>query len=59
MAGMVSALSLIGVPPTSAPAIVARMGPEALRIADLHEALANRGIAARDLGNLNGPRNPW
>lgn len=36
----------------------ARMGPEALRIAGLQEALVGRGVEVRDLGNLDGPRNP-
>jgi arginase len=37
----------------------ARMGPEALRIAGLAEALQGRGIDVVDRGNLDGPRNPW
>jgi arginase len=37
----------------------ALMGPEALRIAGLGEALAARGIDVVDRGNLGGPRNPW
>lgn len=37
----------------------ARLGPEALRIAGLGEALAARGIDVLDRGNLDGPRNPW
>ncbi len=37
----------------------ARMGPEALRIAGLGEALAARGIDVADRGNLAGPPNPW
>ena len=37
----------------------ARLGPEALRIAGLGEALAARGIDVVDRGNLDGPRNPW
>ena len=37
----------------------ARLGPEALRIAGLPEALAGRGVDVRDIGNLQGPRNPW
>jgi arginase len=53
-------VSLIGVPTDiGAGHRGARMGPEALRIAGLHEALANRGVEVRDLGNLDGPRNPW
>ena len=34
------------------------MGPEALRVAGIEEALRARGLAVRDLGNLAGPRNP-
>lgn len=37
----------------------ASMGPEALRVAGLAEALAARGIDVVDRGNLEGPRNPW
>jgi arginase len=37
----------------------ARLGPEALRIAGLGEALEKRGIDVIDRGNLDGPRNPW
>ena len=37
----------------------ARMGPDALRIAGLTEALQGRGIDVVDRGNLDGPRNPW
>jgi arginase len=37
----------------------ALMGPEALRIAGLAEALRARGIDVIDRGNLDGPRNPW
>jgi arginase len=37
----------------------ALMGPDALRIAGLGEALAARGIDVVDRGNLDGPRNPW
>jgi arginase len=35
------------------------MGPEALRVAQLGEALVNRGLQVIDRGNLNGPHNPW
>lgn len=35
------------------------MGPEALRVAGLIEALVARGVDVSDLGNLEGPRNPW
>jgi arginase len=37
----------------------AGLGPEALRIAGLAEALHARGIDVVDRGNLDGPRNPW
>jgi arginase len=37
----------------------ALMGPDALRIAGLGEALAARGIDVLDRGNLAGPGNPW
>ncbi|HEY4555761.1 MAG TPA: arginase [Lysobacter sp.] len=37
----------------------ARLGPDALRIAGLHEALAGRGVEVIDRGNLLGPQNPW
>ncbi len=36
----------------------ASMGPESLRVAGLIEAIAGRGIDVRDLGDLQGPRNP-
>jgi arginase len=37
----------------------ASMGPEALRVAGIAEALAQRGIEVVDRGNLAGPLNPW
>ena len=37
----------------------ASMGPEALRVARLAEALAARGLQVSDCGNLSGPVNPW
>lgn len=53
-------VSLIGVPTDiGAGHRGARLGPEALRIAGLPEALAARGVEVRDIGNLDGPRNPW
>ncbi|PJK04102.1 arginase [Lysobacteraceae bacterium NML71-0210] len=36
----------------------ASMGPEALRVARLAEAIARRGVEVRDLGDVRGPRNP-
>ncbi len=37
----------------------ALMGPDALRIAGLGEALTDRGVDVADRGNLIGPGNPW
>jgi arginase len=37
----------------------AGLGPEALRIAGLGDALVARGIDVIDRGNIDGPRNPW
>jgi len=37
----------------------ASMGPEALRVAGIVEALRARGVAVVDRGNLIGPMNPW
>ena len=37
----------------------ALMGPDALRIAGLGEALSERGVDVADRGNLIGPGNPW
>ncbi|HMM66547.1 MAG TPA: arginase [Dokdonella sp.] len=37
----------------------ASMGPEALRVAGIAEALVARGIDVLDRGNLLGPTNPW
>ncbi|MBA2238704.1 MAG: arginase [Lysobacter sp.] len=37
----------------------ARLGPDALRIAGLVEALSGRGVEVVDRGNLAGPGNPW
>lgn len=36
----------------------ASMGPEALRVARLAEAIARRGVEVQDLGDVSGPRNP-
>ena len=53
-------VSLIGVPTDiGAGHRGASLGPEALRIAGLAEALAARGVDVRDCGNLAGPANPW
>ena len=37
----------------------ASMGPEALRVAHITEALRERGLEVEDRGNLSGPTNPW
>ncbi|HEX2494734.1 MAG TPA: arginase [Steroidobacter sp.] len=53
-------VSMIGAPTdVGASARGASMGPEALRVAGLQHALAARGLAVVDRGNLNGPGNPW
>ena len=54
------AVSLIGAPTDIGAADRgASMGPEALRVAGIAQALAARGIAVADRGNLAGPINPW
>jgi arginase len=53
-------VSLIGVPTdVGAGHRGASMGPEALRVARLAEALHERGLDVIDRGNLAGPANPW
>ena len=53
-------IDLIGAPTdVGAGSRGASMGPEALRVAGLKEALQGRGLAVSDLGNLTGPVNPW
>lgn len=60
MAKQYPPVSLIGVPTdVGAGHRGARLGPEALRIAGLAEALAAHGVDVLDVGNLDGPRNPW
>jgi arginase len=53
-------VSLIGAP-TDVGASVrgAGMGPDALRVAGLVEALRAQRLEVQDLGNLAGPPNPW
>jgi arginase len=54
-----SKVSLIGAPTDiGASERGASMGPEALRVAGLHAALAARVADVEDLGNLAGPGNP-
>ena len=53
-------VSLIGVPTDiGAGHRGASMGPEALRVARIGEALTARGVEVIDRGNLAGPYNPW
>lgn len=53
-------VSLIGAPTdVGAADRGASMGPEALRVAGLRQALAGRGLDVVDRGNLSGPGNPW
>ena len=53
-------VSIFGVPTdVGAGARGASMGPEALRVAGLGEALSARGVDVRDTGDVAGPKNPW
>jgi arginase len=53
-------VSLIGAPTDIGAGMRgARMGPEALRVAGIGEAIAQFGIDVRDCGNISGPANPW
>jgi len=53
-------IALIGAPTdVGAGARGASMGPEAMRVAGLVEALRGRGLHVLDRGNLVGPSNPW
>jgi arginase len=55
-----SSVSLIGAPTDiGAGARGASMGPEALRVAGIREAIAQFGLTVKDCGNLQGPANPW
>nr|MBL8411476.1 arginase [Dechloromonas sp.] len=52
-------VSIIGVPSdVGASVIGARMGPEALRVAGIVQAVARYGCSVRDCGDLRGPVNP-
>lgn len=54
------AVSLIGAPTDiGAGSRGASMGPEALRVAGIADAIARLGLQVRDRGNLHGPANPW
>ena len=51
---------LIGVPTDIGASVRgASMGPEAMRVAGLQQALERLGLAVHDSGNLHGPTNPW
>jgi arginase len=57
---MPSTIRLIGAPTDiGAGARGASMGPEAMRVAGLREALQGLGLRVDDHGNLSGPANPW
>ncbi len=52
-------VALIGAPTDIGASVRgASMGPEALRVAGLREALLAQGVTVSDLGNLVGPANP-
>ncbi|MFN9748852.1 MAG: arginase [Burkholderiales bacterium] len=54
------AVTLIGAPTdVGAGTRGASMGPEALRVAGLQQALERQGLKVIDQGNLTGPSNPW
>jgi len=56
----ITRISLIGAPTDIGAADRgSSMGPEALRVAGLAQALAARGFDVADVGNLSGPMNPW
>ena len=53
-------IQLIGVPTDIGAGVRgASMGPEALRVAGIGDALARHGLEVYDSGNLLGPANPW
>jgi arginase len=57
---LLSSVSLIGAPTDiGAGTRGASMGPEALRVAGIAQAIAQFGIDVKDCGNLQGPANPW
>ena len=54
------AVTLIGAPTDIGASVRgAGMGPDALRVAGIAEALSGHGLAVLDSGNLAGPANPW
>ena len=60
LASQFQIVSLIGAPSDiGASCRGAGMGPDALRVAGILQALQNRGLQVHDCGNLIGPANPW
>jgi arginase len=60
LASGLAGVSLIGAPTDiGAGMLGARMGPAALRVAGIAQAVSQFGIDVRDCGNLDGPANPW
>jgi arginase len=58
--GKLQGVSLIGAPTDiGAGSIGSRMGPSALRVAGISQAIAQFGLDVKDCGDLNGPPNPW
>jgi len=58
--GKLQGVSLIGAPTDiGAGSIGSRMGPSALRVAGISQAIAQFGLDVKDCGDLNGPANPW
>ncbi|WP_298008282.1 arginase [uncultured Aquabacterium sp.] len=56
----IQGVTLVGVPTdVGAGSIGARMGPSALRVAGIAQAIRNFGLDVRDSGDLHGPDNPW
>ncbi len=55
-----ASVTLIGAPTDIGASVRgASMGPEALRVAGIVDALARHGVEVQDSGNLAGPANPW
>jgi arginase len=56
----VSPIHIVGAPTDIGAGVRgASMGPEALRVAGLVDALRARGLTVHDEGNVAGPANPW
>lgn len=55
-----ASVTLIGAPTDIGASVRgASMGPEALRVAGIVDALVRHGVEVQDSGNLAGPANPW